>query len=82
MQEHTRIKVLLFGLLLDLAGAVVIAVAVLSYSHRHAADLQQEQRELEKILNDTKNYTIWGMILIIAGFVLIFGAEAYSLWLL
>lgn len=82
MDEATRIKVLLFGLLLDLAGAIVIAVAVFSYSHRHLQKLQEEQQELEKILLDTKHYTIWGMVLIIAGFVLIFSAEAYALWLL
>lgn len=77
--ERKRVYVLLFGLLMDLAGAVVIAYAVLEYSKRHYKTVQEELDDLEHILEDTKILTEYGLGLIIAGFVLIFGAEAYSL---
>jgi len=72
----------LLGLFLDIIGTVIIGVAVLNlHTHLRKLTRRQLEEDLEKKLRRENYFTIIGISLIFAGFVLIFGEELYtSIW--
>ena len=72
----------LLGLLLDIIGAIIIAISLIQVNNQvqKIQILNQKHlgKEAKEELEKEKNTTVIGIILISVGFLLIFGEEMYA----